>query len=163
MLLARGDPQPVAGDLSAGGSQAISLRARLRDGAQIELEASPPGSARTHGGPVPVLFMPARLRSGGLLAHASAHGPAASLAQQYFPTPAGASSASTAAGMLAALERFCEAREAGLVLLIEEPELFLRPQAQRYLYRLLRAFADNGNQVLYSTHEPAFLNVGRLG
>ena len=50
----------------------------------------------------------------------------------------------------------------GLVLLIEEPELFLRPQTQRYFYRLLRAFAQNGNQVLYSTHEPAFLNVGRL-
>jgi predicted ATP-dependent endonuclease of OLD family len=48
------------------------------------------------------------------------------------------------------------------VLLIEEPELFLRPQAQRYLYRLLRTFAEAGNQVLYSTHAPAFLNVGRL-
>jgi len=44
------------------------------------------------------------------------------------------------------------------VVLIEEPELFLRPQAQRYFYRLLRAFAERGNQVLYSTHEPAFLN-----
>jgi predicted ATP-dependent endonuclease of OLD family len=50
----------------------------------------------------------------------------------------------------------------GLVLLIEEPELYLRPQAQRYLYRLLRELASAGNQVLYSTHAPAFLNVGRL-
>ena len=54
------------------------------------------------------------------------------------------------------------ARRGGLVLLIEEPELFLRPQAQRYLYRLLRGFAEAGNQVLYSTHSPAFLDVGRL-
>ncbi len=46
--------------------------------------------------------------------------------------------------------------------MIEEPELFLRPQRQRYLYRLLRSFAAAGNQVLYSTHAPAFLNVGRL-
>ena len=53
-------------------------------------------------------------------------------------------------------------RSAGLILLIEEPELYLRPQAQRYLYRLLRDFAAAGNQVLYSTHAPAFLNVGRL-
>jgi predicted ATP-dependent endonuclease of OLD family len=50
----------------------------------------------------------------------------------------------------------------GLVLLVEEPELLLRPQLQRYLYRLLRSFAALGNQVLYSTHAPAFLNVARL-
>jgi putative ATP-dependent endonuclease of the OLD family len=48
------------------------------------------------------------------------------------------------------------------VLLIEEPELYLRPQAQRYLYRLLRVFAEMGNQVVYTTDAPAFLNVGRL-
>jgi predicted ATP-dependent endonuclease of OLD family len=46
--------------------------------------------------------------------------------------------------------------------LIEEPELYLRPQGQRYLYRLLRAFAAGGNQVIYSTHSPAFLNVTRM-
>jgi len=50
----------------------------------------------------------------------------------------------------------------GLLLLIEEPELYLRPQAQRYLYRLLREFALAGNQVIYSTHSPAFLNVTRM-
>jgi predicted ATP-dependent endonuclease of OLD family len=50
----------------------------------------------------------------------------------------------------------------GLLLLIEEPELYLRPQAQRYLYRLLREFSLAGNQVIYSTHSPAFLNVTRL-
>lgn len=60
--------------------------------------------------------------------------------------------------LVAALEALCDADEHGLVLLIEELELFLRPQAQRYFYRLLRAFAERGNQVLYSTHEPAFLN-----
>jgi predicted ATP-dependent endonuclease of OLD family len=61
-----------------------------------------------------------------------------------------------------AFETLCRAGESGLVVLIEEPELFLRPQAQRYLYRLLRTFAEAGNQVVYSTHAPAFLNVGRL-
>jgi predicted ATP-dependent endonuclease of OLD family len=48
------------------------------------------------------------------------------------------------------------------LLLIEEPELYLRPQAQRYLYRLMREFSLAGNQVIYSTHSPAFLNVARL-
>jgi predicted ATP-dependent endonuclease of OLD family len=45
---------------------------------------------------------------------------------------------------------------------MEEPELFLPPQVQRYLYRLLRTVAAAGNQVVYSTHSPAFLNVVRL-
>jgi predicted ATP-dependent endonuclease of OLD family len=49
-----------------------------------------------------------------------------------------------------------------MLLLIEEPELFLPPQTQRYLYRLLRRLASAGNQVLYSTHSPSFLNVARL-
>jgi putative ATP-dependent endonuclease of the OLD family len=46
--------------------------------------------------------------------------------------------------------------------MIEEPELFLRPHAQRSLYRLLRELAAHGNQVLYSTHAATFLNVSRL-
>jgi predicted ATP-dependent endonuclease of OLD family len=60
------------------------------------------------------------------------------------------------------LERCQRAGVTELVLLIEEPELFLRPPAQRFLYRQLRAFAAAGNQVLYSTHSSAFLNVARL-
>jgi predicted ATP-dependent endonuclease of OLD family len=48
------------------------------------------------------------------------------------------------------------------LLLVEEPELYLRPQAQRYLYRVLREFSTSGNQAIYSTHSPAFLNVARL-
>jgi len=64
--------------------------------------------------------------------------------------------------IVAELERLVDSGRTGLVLLVEEPELYLRPQSQRYLYRLLRAFAEAGNQVLYSTHSPAFLNVGRL-
>lgn len=55
-----------------------------------------------------------------------------------------------------------EAGITGLIVLMEEPELFLPPQPQRYLYRLLRTVAGQGNQILYSTHSPAFLNVVRL-
>jgi predicted ATP-dependent endonuclease of OLD family len=53
-------------------------------------------------------------------------------------------------------------RLGGLLLLIEEPELYLRPQAQGYLYRLMREFSLAGNQIIYSTHSRAFLNVARL-
>ncbi|HYM55585.1 MAG TPA: TOPRIM nucleotidyl transferase/hydrolase domain-containing protein [Solirubrobacteraceae bacterium] len=162
MLLQQGAPEPGVEDVSAGGGEAIHLSATLGDGDEISLEASPPESAKGSGRPVPVLFLPASLRSGRLLAEPTRAPAATRVASDYFAVERGASPAAAAAALLAGLERLCGAGEQGLILLIEEPELFLRPQAQRYLYRLLRAFAENGNQVLYSTHEPAFLNVGRL-
>ena len=49
------------------------------------------------------------------------------------------------------------------MILIEEPELYLTPPAQRHLHRLLRRLAARGrNQVMYSTHAPVFLGVDRL-
>ncbi len=67
-----------------------------------------------------------------------------------------------AASLVDGLEACCVLGIRGLVLLIEEPELYLRPQAQRYFYRLLRTFAGGGNRVLYTTHSPNLLNVARL-
>ena len=64
--------------------------------------------------------------------------------------------------MVAGLEAWRDAGHGGAILLMEDPELFLPPQAQRYLYRVLRSIAALGNQVIYSTHSPAFLNVVRL-
>ena len=162
MLLQRGAPAPARGDLSAGAAEAINLSATMGDGDEIALEASPPGSARGSGREVAVLFMPASLRSGRLIAGPTRMPAAARVAREYFAVGGSSSSAAPAAALVAGLDRLCSAGERELVLLLEEPELFLRPQAQRYLYRLLRTFAENGNQVLYSTHEPAFLNVGRL-
>jgi len=161
-LLQRGAPAPAAGDVSAGVAAAINLSATLGDGDEIALQASPPDSPRGTGREVPVLFLPASLRSGRLVAAPTLAPPAARVAGKYLDVGESSSSAAPAAALVAALEEMCSAGEQGLVLLIEEPELFLRPQAQRYFYRLLRTFAENGNQVLYSTHEPAFLNVGRL-
>ena len=69
------------------------------------------------------------------------------------------SDAAAAEALVAAVAACCDECVTGEVLLIEEPELLLTPQAQRYLYRLLRRFADAENQVLYSTRSPAFLDA----
>jgi len=49
------------------------------------------------------------------------------------------------------------------VIAIEEPEIFLHPQAQRHFYNLLREIAyplfDEGIQIIYCTHSPLFVDV----
>ncbi len=154
MLLRQDAPPPAPGDVAVGSGHAIRLSAMLADGSEIVVEASPSGPTARRGPALPVLFLPASERSGGLVAEP---------AGTRFQVPAtSSSSAAPAAALVAAVEQLCERGERGLVLLIEEPELFLRPQAQRFLHRLLRTFAAAGNQVLYSTHSPAFLDIGRL-
>jgi putative ATP-dependent endonuclease of the OLD family len=161
LLLGHEGPDPAAADLSPGAPAPIHLGATLADGDEVSLEASPPGPAARSGRRLPVVFLPAALRSDRLAVAPAGGGEAARLAGAYLATAA-PSPAAQAAGLVAGMERLCAAGEHGFVLLIEEPELFLRPQGQRYLYRLLRTFAEAGNQVIYSTHAPAFLNVGRL-
>jgi CRISPR-associated exonuclease Cas4 len=60
------------------------------------------------------------------------------------------------------MERLLASHLRHFVLLIEEPELYLSPHAQRHLYGLLRGLAQAGNQILYSTHAPVFLSVDKL-
>jgi hypothetical protein len=161
-LLQQGRPAPVPSDVSAGPEDVIRLAATLAGGARVTLETHPPVAATSSGRSVPVLLLPASRRSGQLIAEPTVGAHARRVADTYFVPPGSSSSAAPATALVDAVEAMCRAGEHGLVLLIEEPELFLRPQAQRYLYRLLRGLADQGNQVLYSTHAPAFLNVGRL-
>ena len=48
-------------------------------------------------------------------------------------------------------------------VVIEEPEMYLHPQAQRYFYRLLAELAERGDaQVIYSTHSPIFADATRF-
>jgi hypothetical protein len=144
----------------------VAIRVTLAGGAEAALAGTPErlGITRPDALP-PLLFLPADARAGAVLADRSPQGQEAAQAVAIFraalahdrPTPTG-----QALSVIDALESCCARGLSRLVLLIEEPELYLRPQAQRYLYRLLREFALAGNQVIYSTHSPAFLNVARL-
>jgi CRISPR-associated exonuclease Cas4 len=60
------------------------------------------------------------------------------------------------------MERLLASNLRRFVLLIEEPELYLSPHAQRHLFRVLRALGQRGNQILYSTHAPVFLSVDQI-
>ena len=167
-ILAVLDPAhaPVTASDAVAGEGAPSICLRLTDGREVVVEgaASTDAPARPEGAPA-VLFLPAQARAGSLIAAATAETGEAARAAEIFVRARGQAGSSTTASALAgvaALESCCLADVHGLVLLIEEPELYLRPQLQRYLYRLLRRFSARGNQVIYSTHSPAFLNVARL-
>lgn len=51
-----------------------------------------------------------------------------------------------------------ELAPASYLLLFEEPELFLHPQAQQYLFDALRVFAEE-HHVVVTTHSPMFLGA----
>jgi hypothetical protein len=158
---------PAAAPLEPGDTvdgAAIRIEARTASGVRLRLDAKPPQAAKvSRDGAPEVLFLPAELRAGPVVARA--HDGTAARAAALFghpPRTAGEGRTAPALAFVHGLETACSEELRGLVLLVEEPELYLRPQSQRYLYRLLHAFGANGNQVLYSTHAPAFLNVARL-
>jgi predicted ATPase len=155
-----------AGDATAGGEGSISVRIGLAGGEEITLRRSAGGHARDRPAETPpVLFLPAEARASTVIADGECQSREAARAAEVFRAALDRGEPSSAAPALAvvdALESWCAIGVHGLVLLIEEPELYLRPQLQRYLYRSLRRFSRSGNQVIYSTHSPAFLNVARL-
>jgi predicted ATPase len=154
----------MAGDLTAGGEGAVSIRVSLADGSEAVVEGSPARTALTGGATAPpTLFLPAEERAGAMLAAWTprSEGGAARVFERALARPARTLTA-RAHAVLQAVQSCSSQGLGGLLLLIEEPELYLRPQAQRYLYRLLREFSLAGNQVIYSTHSPAFLNVTRM-
>jgi predicted ATP-dependent endonuclease of OLD family len=157
---------PRAEDLR-GRAEAMTVSARLTDGRKIGLTARRREKPRARrGGAPPVVFIPAARRSGALLDF-DGFSDAAEAAVMHLRAalrdpPERQSDSAGASALVAGIDSCRKAGIGGVVFLIEEPELFLRPQTQRYLYRRLRALAANGNQVIYSTHAPAFLNVARL-
>lgn len=52
-----------------------------------------------------------------------------------------------------------DAHRRTLILGVEEPELYMHPTAQRTIRTVLRAIADGGDQVLFSTHSPLLVDV----
>jgi len=47
-----------------------------------------------------------------------------------------------------------------IILAIEEPELYIHPQMERLIFSVLKDFSQT-DQVIYSTHSPAYIDVGR--
>lgn len=64
--------------------------------------------------------------------------------------------------VISLLQTYRELRKENAVLLFEEPELFLHSHGRRHLFRLLSELADNGTQVLYTTHSQDFVDLTRL-
>ena len=154
-LLAGHAPPLEPADATAGGRGTIRIEAALAHGERVTLETAASGTEgdKRAGRPPHTLFLPASERGDSLVANGGAGDVVASALAQ---------SPSPALAIIAAVEAWLARKTKGMVLMIEEPELFLRPHAQRALYRLLRELASHGNQVLYSTHAATFLNVARL-
>lgn len=52
-----------------------------------------------------------------------------------------------------------EGKKRNLILAVEEPELYMHPQAQRTIRRVFRRIADGGDQVFFSTHSSLLVDV----
>lgn len=161
----------VSSDPSAGGDGRVQIQARMHTGPSLSLESTPGVAARIGGSqPPPVLHLPAALRADELFSRMSPLPRPLAQATELLQTALSSqarphdshSSTAPAVALVNAIESWATSGLSGLVVLVEEPELYLRPQAQRYLYRQLRRLSLAGNQVIYSTHAPAFLSVARL-
>src|SRR5690606_24485951 len=56
-------------------------------------------------------------------------------------------------------KNFKHSGEVSGLLALEEPELFLHPQARRHLATVLRELASTGIQVIISTHSDSFIDT----
>src|SRR5262249_17817367 len=130
------------------GESSISIEATLGEGGSVSL-------SDRNGGP-PLVHFPAARRAHELLG-SSADLPSAALVHDLVHQALTREPAPRVA-LVRALEA-CAQQTTGVVFSIEEPELFLAPQAHRYMYRLIRRLAERGNQVFFTTHAPGLLSV----
>jgi len=63
---------------------------------------------------------------------------------------------------LALAHAYAKAFYGGLILIVEEPEAHLHPLAQRWLAQHMRQLAEDGLQIILTTHSPAFLSIEGL-
>jgi predicted ATP-dependent endonuclease of OLD family len=133
------------------GERAVSLRAKLADGRIISLD--------DRAGAPPLVHFPIDLR-GGPLVSATTDSDAAAAVHRAIREALARSPAPRVA-LIRGLEA-CAPETSGVVFAVEEPELFLAPQGHRYLRRLFRRLAANGNQVFFTTHAPGLLSVAAL-
>jgi predicted ATP-dependent endonuclease of OLD family len=133
------------------GQRVLSIEATLTDGRTISLDE--------RAGAPPIVHFPTALR-GGDLVQAEAGSPAAEAIHAVIRRSL-AQAAAPRVAFLLGLEA-CALEVSGVVFAIEEPELFLAPHAHRYLRRLIRRLAENGNQIFFTTHAPGLLSVAAL-
>ena len=135
----------------ATGADSISIDATLTDGHVVSLH--------DRAGAPPIAHFPVRLREGELVA-ATADAPAGELVRAAIRRALRGAPAPRVA-LVRGLEA-CAAEISGVVFAIEEPELFLAPQAHRYLRRSIHRLAGSGNQIFFTTHAPGLLSVAAL-
>jgi predicted ATPase len=154
-LLEAAAPMPTGGDISHGHTR-VHVEAEC-GGRTLFLDARPPSTLNLNReGAPPALFFPASRRPTTLLAPTDHE---SSRAVRIVRDDRHAEDGGLA--LIRAISALVDAGVRGLVILVEEPELYLSPPAQRHLNRLLRRLAVR-NQVLYSTHAAAFLAVDAL-
>jgi predicted ATP-dependent endonuclease of OLD family len=155
-LLVAAAPMPTVADVSHGYTR-IHVEADS-GGRTLFLDSKPPGTLNLNReGAPPALFFPANLRPTSLLAATDHPAKRAVGVVRSEETEDGGLS------LVRSVAALVEARVRGLVVLIEEPELYLSPPSQRHLHTQLHRLSARGrNQVLYSTHSPVFLGVDRL-
>jgi predicted ATP-dependent endonuclease of OLD family len=52
-----------------------------------------------------------------------------------------------------------DGKKRNLILAVEEPEIYMHPQAQRTIRRVFRKIAEGGDQVVFSTHSSLLVDV----
>ena len=152
-------------DEASSGDGVILLEGVLASGASVRVSRPGAGepSAPIDGDPG-VVFMPAELRAGPVIARgrAGATVPAdpvmrftETLDRARAPHPPRASTTTGAVSLVAAVASRCAAGVTGVVALIEEPERYLRPLALRYLYRRLRSDGPVLQAERYDIYQPS--------